>query len=220
MHQGIFRKEGEYWTVGYRNSAFRLRDTKGLAYLAHLLRHPGIEFNVLDLAGGIAGEREDETSESAHGLPRGEEDLEKAGIRIASLGDAGDMLDDQAKADRHRLSELREELEEAKELGNIVRGSSPRQRSSQTSRRLQGPIALQRVQIIRKGRRWCWISLHSREPVPYPQKLGGLSKDAVRVLGMTGNVPQAVLTLQVIQLISIQANKRQANVIDSESSPL
>jgi hypothetical protein len=92
MQKGIFRKEGEYWTVGYRNSAFRLRDTKGLAYLAHLLRHPGIEFNVLDLAGGIAGEREDETSESAHGLPRGEEDLEKAGIRIASLGDAGDML--------------------------------------------------------------------------------------------------------------------------------
>jgi hypothetical protein len=41
---GIFRKEGEYWTVGYGNKAFRLKDTKGFAYLAHLLRHPRSEF--------------------------------------------------------------------------------------------------------------------------------------------------------------------------------
>jgi hypothetical protein len=44
-------------------------------------------------------------------LPRGTEDLEKAGIHITSLGDAGKMLDEQAKAaDRRLLSELREEL--------------------------------------------------------------------------------------------------------------
>jgi hypothetical protein len=30
-------------------------------------------------------------------LPRGDEDLEKAGVHIGSLGDAGEMLDDQAK---------------------------------------------------------------------------------------------------------------------------
>jgi hypothetical protein len=28
--KGIFRKEGEYWTVGYGGNAFRLKDTKGL----------------------------------------------------------------------------------------------------------------------------------------------------------------------------------------------
>jgi hypothetical protein len=33
----IFRKEGEFWTVGYGDRAFRLKDTKGFAYLAHLL---------------------------------------------------------------------------------------------------------------------------------------------------------------------------------------
>ena len=54
---GIFRKEGEYWTVGYGGKSFRLKDTKGLGYLAHLLRHPAVEFHVLDLAGGIAGQR-------------------------------------------------------------------------------------------------------------------------------------------------------------------
>jgi uncharacterized membrane protein len=78
---------------------------------------------VLDLVGGIASQREDdEIGKSAQGLPRGTEDLEKAGIHVTSLGDAGEMLDEQAKvAYRRRLSELREELEEAKELGRVDR---------------------------------------------------------------------------------------------------
>jgi len=64
-----------------------------------LLRHPSVEFHVLDLVGGIAGHRgEDETSRSVQGLPRGTEELEKAGIHVTSLGDAGEMLDEQAKA--------------------------------------------------------------------------------------------------------------------------
>jgi hypothetical protein len=58
--KGVFRKEGEYWTVGYGGKAFRLKDSKGLGYLAHLLRHPAAEFHVLDLVGGIAGQREDD----------------------------------------------------------------------------------------------------------------------------------------------------------------
>jgi hypothetical protein len=49
--KGVFRKEGEYWywTLGYGGKAFRLKDTKGFGYLAHLLRHPGVEFHVLGL---------------------------------------------------------------------------------------------------------------------------------------------------------------------------
>ena len=119
--RAIFRKEGEYWTVGCSGNAFRLKHTKGLGYLAHLLRHPAAEFHVLELAGEIAGQRDDDESiQSAQGLPRGYEDLEKAGIRIGSLGDAGEMLDDRAKlAYRRRLSELREELEEARERVNV-----------------------------------------------------------------------------------------------------
>src|ERR1700675_312049 len=118
--KGIFRKEGEYWTVSYAGKSFRLKDTKGLGYLAHLIRHPAIEFHVLDLVGGIAGQHDDdETGKSAQGLARGEEELEKAGIHIASLGDAGEMLDDQAKATyRRRLSELHEELKKPKQRGN------------------------------------------------------------------------------------------------------
>src|SRR5580700_3748228 len=121
--KGVFRKEGVYWTVGYDGNAVRLKDTKGLGYIAHLLRHPDTEFHVLDLYGGIASQREeDETSQSMHGLPRADEDLGKAGIQITGLGDAGEMLDEQAKAAyRRRLSELREELEQAKKLGKVER---------------------------------------------------------------------------------------------------
>ena len=130
--KGVFRKEGEYWTVGYGGKSLRLKDTKGLGYLAHLLRHPATEFHVLDLAGGIASQREEDEPGQAQSLPRGDQDLEKAGIHIGSLGDAGEMLDDQAKsAYRRRLSDLREELEEAKERET----SSARSRRNRRSMR-------------------------------------------------------------------------------------
>src|ERR1700720_1782614 len=141
--QAIFRKEGEYWTVGYGGKSFRLKDTKGLGHVARLLRHPAVEFHVLDLAGGIAGRRDDdEPGQSAHGLPHGEE-LEKAGIHVASLGDAGEMLDEQAKAAyRRRLSELREELEEAKEVGNVGRAEQAEQEIDALTKELSRAVGL------------------------------------------------------------------------------
>ena len=96
---GIFRKDGEYWTVGWEGRVFRLKDTKGFAYLAHLLRHPATEFHALDLVGGIARHPEDEES------TRPDAELETAGIHVATSEDAGEMLDEQAKATyRQRLA--------------------------------------------------------------------------------------------------------------------
>ena len=142
--RAIFRKEGEYWTVGRGGNTFRLKDTKGLGYIAHLLRHPEAEFHVLDLAGGIAGQRVDaQTGQSARGLPRGDEDLEKAGIHIGSLGDAGEMLDEQAKvAYRRRLSELREELEEAKRRGNVESAERAEREIDALTRELSRAVGL------------------------------------------------------------------------------
>src|ERR1700691_1496175 len=142
--KGIFRREGEYWTVGYGGKSFRLKDTKGLGYLAHLIRHPSTEFHVLDLVGGIAGQHENaEAGESAHSLPRGDEDLEKAGIHIGSLGDAGEMLDEQAKlAYRRRLSELHEDLEEAKEVGNVERAEQAEQEIDALTKELSRAVGL------------------------------------------------------------------------------
>ena len=73
----------------------------------------------------------------------GNEDLEKAGIHIGSLGDAGEMLDEQAKvAYRRRLSELREELEEAKEVGNVERAEKAEQEIDALTSELSRAVGL------------------------------------------------------------------------------
>jgi hypothetical protein len=142
--QAIFRKEGEFWAIGYPGKSFRLKDTKGLGYLAHLLRHPAAEFHVLDLVSGIAGQRKDnETNQLVRGLPLGNDDLEKAGIHVASLGDAGEMLDDQAKvAYQRRLFELREELAEAKEVGNVESAEQAEQEIDALTREISRAVGL------------------------------------------------------------------------------
>src|SRR3984957_15165278 len=142
--QGGFQKEGEYWAVGYDGKAFRLKDTRGLGYLAHLLRHPGAEFHVLDLVGAIASEgEEDDAGHSVESLPRNAEDLEKAGIHITRLGDAGEMLDEQAKiAYRRRLCALREELKAGKALGNVERAELAEQEIHELTRELSRPVGL------------------------------------------------------------------------------
>jgi len=119
----VFCNEGAYWSIGFSGNAVRLKSTRGLGYIAHLLRYPDTEFHVLDLYGGIASQREgDESSPSLDGLARADEDFEKVGIHISGLGDAGEMLDERAKfAYRRRLSDLRGEPEEAKELGEVER---------------------------------------------------------------------------------------------------
>jgi len=47
----LFRREGDYWTIGSSRRTFRLKDSKGLGYLARLLAEPHHEFHVLDLVG-------------------------------------------------------------------------------------------------------------------------------------------------------------------------
>src|SRR5271170_288869 len=141
--KSVFRKEGEYWALGHGGHAFRLQDTKGLGYIAHLLRHPAVEFHVLDLLGGIASQREADESQPVHGLPRGDEELEKAGMHITGLGDAGEMLDEQAKAAyRRRLSELREELEAAREAGNPERAEQVEQEIDALKKELSRAVGL------------------------------------------------------------------------------
>jgi CheY-like chemotaxis protein len=96
----LFRPEGEFWTIAFGGEAFRLRETKGLFYIAALLREPGRELHALDLLG--AQPTEDETR------PRG--------------GDAGPILDAQTKAQyRARLEELADELREAEQWNDRER---------------------------------------------------------------------------------------------------
>ena len=35
----VFRCDGDYWTVAYADTVLRLKDSRGLQYVARLLRH-------------------------------------------------------------------------------------------------------------------------------------------------------------------------------------
>lgn len=48
----IFRKEGDYWTISFTGSVFRLRDTMGMHYVSRLVANPGMDFSTQDLAAG------------------------------------------------------------------------------------------------------------------------------------------------------------------------
>jgi tetratricopeptide (TPR) repeat protein len=50
-----FKKEGEFWTISYDATTFRLKDAKGLHYIAYLLARPGQRIHVHDLIEAVEG---------------------------------------------------------------------------------------------------------------------------------------------------------------------
>ncbi len=144
--RGIFRKDGDFWTVGYGEKVFRLKDSTGFAYIGHLLRYPATEFHVLDLgAHGTSGHEAsgDKATLSAGSSSLSTEELEASGIHVGNLGDAGEVLDDQAKAAyKARLRELAEELEDAKEFGNIERAAKAEEEIDALSAELSRGVGL------------------------------------------------------------------------------
>src|SRR5215210_3525138 len=93
----VFRREGDYWLLVFEGRTERVRDLKGIRYLAQLLAHPGREFHVLDLVAAETGQQ----------MP---------------LGDAGEMLDERAKsAYRRRLAEIEDDIEQARALADEER---------------------------------------------------------------------------------------------------
>jgi tetratricopeptide (TPR) repeat protein len=107
-----FRREGDYWSVVFEGHTVRVRDLKGMRYLARLLADPGREFHVLDLVAAEAGSTAQIVDGSA------------AGPSHTALGDAGEVLDARAKdAYRRRLAEIEEDIEEAEASGDAERSA-------------------------------------------------------------------------------------------------
>ena len=110
--ENIFRREGDYWLVAFEGQTVRLRDLKGLRYLARLLGDPGREFHVRDL---VAGEGV-WSGDAGRGTERG--------LAFSSGLDAGVWLDAQAKAAyRRRLAEIDEDIEEARAIRDDERSA-------------------------------------------------------------------------------------------------
>jgi tetratricopeptide (TPR) repeat protein len=108
----VFRREGDYWSVIFDGHTVRVRDLKGMRYLARLLADPGREYHVLDLVAAEAGHGRQVHSSPAGNLPR------------SALGDAGEMLDARAKdAYRRRLAEIEDDIEQARAIGDAERAA-------------------------------------------------------------------------------------------------
>ena len=102
QREARFVREGEFWTIAYDGQTMRLRDVKGLRYVAFLLGAPGSEVHVLELVAAVDG------------APRADA-IAGDGLHAAGVAGLDPLLDPQAKAEyRRRLEDLRAELEEAR----------------------------------------------------------------------------------------------------------
>jgi tetratricopeptide (TPR) repeat protein len=98
--------DGRGWTIAVGDIRARIPRSKGMSYLAELVRNPGVERHALDLVDGVEGA-------GAEGVDR------------RRLGDAGPMLDGRARiAYRHRIEELRAEVEEALAAGALEKAEA------------------------------------------------------------------------------------------------
>ena len=108
----VFRREGDYWSVLFAGHTVRVRDLKGMRYLARLLADPGREHHVLDLV----------AAETGPGVPV--DSVQAVDLSRSAVGDAGEILDARAKeAYRRRLAEIDDDIEQARATGDAERAA-------------------------------------------------------------------------------------------------
>lgn len=99
------QRQDRCWMAICGDTRARLRDTKGLRYLAELLRNPGVERHALDLVDRVEGVAPGETA-----------------VDRRDLGDAGELADATARsAYRHRIEALRGQIDDALVTGGEER---------------------------------------------------------------------------------------------------
>ena len=108
--ESLFIQPNDYWTIRYQGHVALIKSTRGLHYLAVLLRDPGRAFHVRELF--------------AHPL---DASAPSAGVAVPEQVTGGlfsgfPVLDAQAKAEyKRRINELRHELEEAERVNDAQR---------------------------------------------------------------------------------------------------
>jgi tetratricopeptide (TPR) repeat protein len=94
-------REDRCWVVSFGDLRCRLPETKGLRYVAELVRNPGVERHALDLVDRVEG------------VAAGDLAVDRR-----ALGDAGELVDAKARtAYRHRIEALRAEIDDAFDAG-------------------------------------------------------------------------------------------------------
>ncbi len=132
---GAFRKEGDFWTVTYDGTTFRLKDAKGLRYITYLLERPGQRVHVLDLIEAVEGS-------TANGRTTNHAESEDLRI-VRDIGGAGPTIDARAWTEyRIRLRDLHSELDEAQRMNDLGRSDCIRTEIEIISQQLTGSSGL------------------------------------------------------------------------------
>jgi hypothetical protein len=115
----MFRHEADYWAVSFGGTTVRLRDARGLRYLATLLYHPGREFHATELANDT-GEASAVSGVAAHD--------DALGVRRSLDADGPDAIDARAQRDyRARMRDLADELADAERMNDLGRAGRVRE---------------------------------------------------------------------------------------------
>jgi len=113
----VFRQEGDFWRITFEGKTVLIQSLRGLSLLVQLLRNPGEEIHVTAL---------DALIPSDAAMPARNATAVDGEI-ARDLGDAGEILDPQAKAAyRRRIAELREELKDSEVSNDLGRATSAR----------------------------------------------------------------------------------------------
>jgi hypothetical protein len=132
----LFRQEGDYWTISYQGTVFRLKHVRGLHYMAHLLQHPHQKWHVFDL---VTLARAPASLPSAPMRPF----LTASALRGADLGDAGEILDLSARtAYKRRLHELQAELAQAQRVNDTGREATVQQEIDMLLQQLAAAVGM------------------------------------------------------------------------------
>jgi hypothetical protein len=106
--KNIFRKEGQFWKIVFEGKEVILKNTKGLRYLALLIKYPDHKFHVPTLI------QEPKGNEIYNVLA--EKQLSQEGLSISGIGNAGEILDSKAVgALKKQIKEIEEEIREAQD---------------------------------------------------------------------------------------------------------
>ncbi len=118
------RREGDYWTMSFGEWVLRLKDGRGPRYLAILLSRPDADLWSIDLVQDASDHRD-------------------AGAARAPAGDAGEVLDEEARASyRRRLEELQSDLDDARERGDDAATETLLEEMDELGRALAAAIGL------------------------------------------------------------------------------
>lgn len=133
LREARLEREGDVWAVATDDEVVRVRDTKGLHYLAILLVSPGREHHVSDLLLQVDG-----ASATPGSVTRDD------ALSIATeLGGTGPILDAAAKAAyRKRILELTEDLQEAEAWADLGRAARARAELDALTDQLSAAVGL------------------------------------------------------------------------------